>query len=63
MVINTNKTNLAELTEHKKKTTTYDVCNPNPGLGQTQKCGGDKPVMEPVTIFIQLQNASRNDAL
>jgi hypothetical protein len=42
MVINTNKTNLAELTEHKKKTTTYDVWNPNPGLGQTQKCGGDK---------------------
>ena len=23
-----------------KNTTTYDVSNPDPGLGQTQKCGG-----------------------
>jgi hypothetical protein len=27
-----------------KKTTTYDVGNPGPCLGQTQKCGGVKPV-------------------
>jgi hypothetical protein len=26
-----------ELTEQKKKTTTYDVRNPGPGLGQAQK--------------------------
>jgi hypothetical protein len=27
-----------------KKTTTYDVGNPGPGLGQAQKCGRVKPV-------------------
>jgi hypothetical protein len=27
-----------------KKTTAYDVGNPSPGLGQTQKCGRFKPV-------------------
>jgi hypothetical protein len=29
-----------------QKTTTYDVGNPGPGLGQTHKCGGVKPVNE-----------------
>ena len=28
----------------KKKTMTYDVGNPGPGLGQAQKCGRVKPV-------------------
>jgi hypothetical protein len=28
----------------KKKTMTYDVGNPGPGLGQTQKCGRVRPV-------------------
>jgi hypothetical protein len=27
-----------------KQTTTYDVGNPDPGLGQAHKCGGVKPV-------------------
>jgi hypothetical protein len=35
---------LAEFTEHTKKTTTYDVGNPDPGFGQAQKCGREKPV-------------------
>ena len=29
-----------------KKTTTYDVGNPSPDLGQTQKCGRVNPVKE-----------------
>ena len=29
---------LTELAEQKKTTTTYDVGNPGPGLGQTHKC-------------------------
>ena len=28
----------------KKKPRTYDIENPDPGLGQAQKCGGFKPV-------------------
>ena len=28
----------------QKKTTIYDAGNPGPGLGQTQRCGGIKPV-------------------
>jgi len=53
MVINStniNKTNnqspliLTELTEHKTKTTTYDVDNSGSVLGQTQTYGGVKPV-------------------
>ena len=28
------------LPQNTKKTTTYDVSNPDPDLGQTQKCGG-----------------------
>ena len=35
---------LTELTEHKKKTTTYDVGNTGPGLGQAQRCGRVKHV-------------------
>ena len=34
-----------QLIEHKnikKKTMTYDTGNPDPGFGQTQKCGGVK---------------------
>jgi hypothetical protein len=31
------------LTEHKKNMT-YDVGNPDSGIGQAQKCGGVKPV-------------------
>ena len=41
---NINKTNIhptPQTTEHKiKKTMTYSVLNPGPGLRQTQKCGG-----------------------
>jgi hypothetical protein len=33
-----------------KKTTTYDVGNPGPGLGQAQKCGRVKPVNEIPTL-------------
>jgi hypothetical protein len=43
---NINKTNnhlSPSLTEHIK-TMPYDIGNPCPGLGQTQKCGGVKPV-------------------
>jgi hypothetical protein len=32
-----------QITEHKK-TKTFDVGNPGPGLGQAQKCGGDKTI-------------------
>jgi hypothetical protein len=39
---------IAELTEHNnKQTTTYHVENPGPELGQTQICGGVKPVKLP----------------
>ena len=34
---------ITELTEHKKSTT-YDIGNPGPGLGQEQKCDRVKPV-------------------
>ena len=44
--ININKTNnhLKPLNT-KKKTTTYSIGNPGPGLGQAQKCGGVKQIM------------------
>jgi hypothetical protein len=36
---------IAELPEHNnKQTTAYHVENPGPELGETQKCGGVKPV-------------------
>jgi hypothetical protein len=34
----------------QKKTTTYDIGNPSPGLGQEQKCGRVKPVNETPTL-------------
>ena len=40
---NINKTNnhlTPQLVDKKKKTTTYDVGNPDPGLGYAQKCTG-----------------------
>ena len=41
---------LTELIKHKIKTTTYNIGNPGTGLGQSQKCGGFKPVNEiPIT--------------
>jgi hypothetical protein len=40
---NTKHLILTYLTEHKK-TMTYDVGNPGPGLGQAQQCGGVKTV-------------------
>ena len=57
---NINKTNnhlSSELTEHKKKRgiTTYDIGNPDPGLGHTQKCGGVKP--SPLDNWISNGNA------
>jgi hypothetical protein len=33
---------LTELTGHNKKTTTYDVRNPDSGFGQAKTCGGVK---------------------
>ena len=44
---NINKTNnhiSLQPIAHKKKTMTYDVVNPGPGLGQAQKCGRVKLV-------------------
>jgi len=38
----------------QEKTTTYDVVNPVPGLGQAQKCGGVKPVYWFQSVFIYL---------
>ena len=35
---------LTSTIEHEKKTTTYDVGNPGPGLEQAQKCGRIKPI-------------------
>ena len=39
---NINETNnhfLPEIIENEKKSMTYDIGNPCPGLGQAQKCG------------------------
>jgi hypothetical protein len=36
----------------KKKTMTYDVRNPGPGLGQAQKCSGVKPVNVDIIQYI-----------
>jgi hypothetical protein len=44
---NINKTNShlsPQITEPKKKTTTYDVGYQGPGLGQAKKCDGAKPI-------------------
>ena len=42
-----------------KKTTTYDVGNPCDGLGQTQNCGGVKPVnMIPPYLYKWFSNGS-----
>ena len=42
-----------------KKTTPYDIGNPVPGLQQTQKCGGGKPV-NGITSQISKSNRYRN---
>jgi hypothetical protein len=47
MVNNSNKMNYhlsLLINEHKEKIIAYHVGNPNPGLGQAQKCGGFKTV-------------------
>ena len=36
----------------KNKTTTYEVGNPGPGLGQAQQCGGVKPVNGIITLLL-----------
>jgi hypothetical protein len=41
--INSRQSPLTSTIEHEKKTTTYDVGNPGPGLEQAQKCGRIKP--------------------
>ena len=38
---------LTKLTEHKEKTTTCDVRNPDPGLGEEQTCPRDNRLMGP----------------
>ena len=54
---NINKTNNHLSPEHTKKRgiTTYDIGNPDPGLGHTQKCGGVKP--SPLDNWISNGNA------
>jgi hypothetical protein len=45
--INNHKTNFrlsTQLNKHIKKTTTYDIENPGPGLGQVQKRGRVKSI-------------------
>jgi hypothetical protein len=37
--------NSTNITGHKKGTTTYDIGNWGPDLGQSQTCGGVKPVV------------------
>jgi hypothetical protein len=46
MVNNINKmyNHLSHQIIEDEKTTTYDIGNPGPGLGQVQKCGRVKPV-------------------
>jgi hypothetical protein len=39
------------MTLNTKKTTTYEVGNTNPGLGQAQTYGGVKPVNEIPTLL------------
>ena len=44
---NTKWTTTSDLKQlNTKKTTTYDVGNPSPDLGQAQKCGRVNPVKE-----------------
>ena len=42
-------------TKKKRGITTYDIGNPDPGLGHTQKCGGVKP--SPLDNWISNGNA------
>ena len=42
--ININKNDHSSLILIGKKTTPYDIINPDPGLGQTQKYGGVVPI-------------------
>jgi hypothetical protein len=49
---------LAPHTIEHEKTTTYDVGNPCPGLGQAQKCGSFKPVINGIS-FIPLLDFQR----
>jgi hypothetical protein len=48
--ININKRNSPQNILSTKKTMTYDVGNPGPGLEQAQKCDGVKPVNEIPTL-------------
>jgi hypothetical protein len=50
-IIKTNNHHSAQITEHKK-TTTYDIGNSGPGLGQTQTCGRVKS--QRMTLEIQV---------
>ena len=64
--ISTKRTATSHLnwTKHKEKTTTYDVGNPDPALGQVQKCGGGKPVNgiqpSPLDKYWLLSDESKN---
>ena len=59
---NIHKTNKHLLPSHctQEKTTTCDVGNPGPVLGQAQKCGGGKPVndipMQPSSLANQISD-------
>ena len=46
-----------------KKTTNYDVGNPDPVLGQAQKCGRDKPVNGIPTLPLDLHCMFSNKTL
>jgi hypothetical protein len=43
---------------HTKWTTAYDVGNPDPGLGQAQKCGWVKPHKIPQTITMNYMDST-----
>jgi len=51
-------TNLSTQTNKHKKSTTYGVAYPFPGLLQTQQCGEAKPVKltQTITVLLLQQN-------
>ena len=40
--------------KERKKTTTYNIGNPGPGLGQAHNCGIDKPIMDGLVVFFTI---------
>ena len=58
MVNNSNKTTIISHLDslNTQKTTTYDLGNPDPGLGQAQQCGGVTPVNGIPTLLLLIKH-------